>query len=254
LLFAAGVLLLIARPMNSLSLAPPRCTAALLTVPFVVNWVAVAAGLHPYGRTRQCIFLAVFGLAGVSVTLAKIGRNRVGAVAALALAMAATCQAFGTLQGRDMLPLAAQRREHMDQALQFIRSGVSPQDAILTDRATSFQLRHYLCGKAPAPVEPSNADLSLFRCDGLQVLSTGANAGALTAQTVAARARNVEQGGLSPRQLWVVQAGWASGLGETLRRQSPSFARIDVHSFGPSIEVFEVPLQSAGQPQAPRQR
>jgi Dolichyl-phosphate-mannose-protein mannosyltransferase len=250
LLFLCGVVLLVGR--RSASKTPPSTllTAVLLTGPFVLCWIAVVAGLYPYGRTRQCIFLAVFALAGVSVALAQIARNRIGLAVSIAVVMVAICQAFGTLQGRDMLPLSELRHEHMDQAIQFIRSEISPDDVIFTDRATSFQLRHYLCRRKPVLVELSKDGLESFRCEGLHVLLTGPNDGALTAETVAARAQSV---GPADR-VWVVQAGWASGLGEALRSQFPAFSKTEIHSFGRYIEVFRMPSQKPQPAQFPLQR
>jgi len=242
--------LLVGRRSTSKTPPSPRLTAVLLTGPFVLSWIAVAAGLYPYGRTRQCIFLAVFALAGVSVALAQIARNRIGLAVSLAFVMVGICQAFGTLQGRDMLPLSELRHEHMDQAIQFIRSEISPDDVLFTDRATSFQLRHYLCRQKSVLVEPSKDGLESFRCEGLHVLLTGPNDGALTAESVAARAQSV---GPADR-VWLVQAGWASGLGEALRSQFPAFSRIEIHSFGRYIEVFQLPSQKPQPAQFLRQR
>jgi hypothetical protein len=184
ILFLAGIILLFLPSKNVLH---ARLTAVLLMAPFVLNWVAVIAGLYPYRRSRQCIFLAVFALAGVSVALARIAANRTGVAIAIALVIVALCQAFGTLQGRDMLPLAEQRHEHMDQAIQLLRSEVAPDDLIFTDQATSFQLRHYLCRQQPVRVEDSADGSERFQCDGFRVFSTGSGDGALTAESVAAR-------------------------------------------------------------------
>ena len=242
-LFLAGVIVLAIRGSADTHLPPPRLIAILLAAPFVLSWIAVAAGLYPYGRTRQCIFLAVFGLAGVSVALAEIARKRIGIAVAFAVLMVMICQGFGTLQGRDMLPLAETRHEYMEQAIEFIRSNVSTEDVILTDRATSFQLRHYLCGQELVSFEPSATGSGLFRCGGLQVLSTGPNDGALSAQSIAAKLQDREQaGGLrSAKQVWIVEAGWAGGLGETLRSQSPEFEQLEIHSFGRYLEIFRIP-------------
>jgi hypothetical protein len=244
LLFLGGVVLLVGHRSASKTPPPTRLTAVLLTGPFALSWIAVAAGLYPYGRTRQCIFLAVFALAGVSVALAQIARNRLGLAVSLAVVMVGICQGFGTLQGRDMLPLSELKHEHMDHAIQFIRSEMSPDDVIFTDRATSFQLRYYLCQQKPVLVEASTDGLESFRCEGLRVLLTGPNDGALTAETVAARAQDQANKSVGrPDRVWVVQAGWASGLGEALRSQFPAFSRTEIHSFGRYIEVFQLPSQ-----------
>lgn len=246
LLFLAGVILLASRS-PALKTSHSRWTALLLTAPFVVNWIAVAFGLYPYGRTRQCTFLAIFALAGVSVTLGRIARNRVGLTVAFALAIVAGCHAFGTLQGRDMLPLSEQRHEHMDQAMQFLRSRVSASDVILTDKATSFQLRHYLCQQEPVNAEHSSNGFESFQCDGLNIVSTGPNDGALSPDNLfqkvqaVGRVHNLN----SEAGIWIVQGGWASGLNDALRAKFPDLSGMEAHSFGRYLEVLKLPLHAA---------
>ena len=251
LLFVAGVALSIRRGFSPTG-RPRKLIAVLLLIPFALNWLAVVAGLYPYGRTRQCIFLGVFGLAGVSLAITRICKNRTGPAAAVAVGIVIICQAFGTLQGRDMLPLAEQRHEHMDQALQFIRSSVSPADAIFTDRATSFQLRHYLCRQEAVTVDRSAIGFESFRCDDRQIVATGANDGALTADNFAVKLQDLRRNsGLKSQTVWVVQGGWASGLGEALRSRSPEFSDLQTHSFGRYLEVLKLP-PSAPDPQPAR--
>src|SRR5258708_20799208 len=147
--------------------------------------MAVVAGLYRYGRTRHCMFLAIFALAGVALALVRVGRNRFVVAVGLAMVVVVLCQAFGTLQGRDMLLLSEQRHENMDQAIQLLRAQVLPGDVILTDHATSFQLRHYLCKDRTAPVQPAAAGGEWYQCDASRVLSSGSPYEALTAQNVA---------------------------------------------------------------------
>ncbi len=243
-LFIVGVALSLRRGSSPTG-RPPLMIATLLLTPFVLNWVAVVAGLYPFGRTRQCIFLGVFGLAGVSFVISKIAKGRAGPAAAIALGVVAICQLFGTLQGRDMLPRAEQRHEHMDQALQFIRSSVSPADVIFTDRATSFQLRHYLCRQDAVTVDRSSGGFESFRCDGRRIVSTGANDGALTAENLMSQLEDARRDySLNPATTWVVQGGWSAGLGEALRG-SPGFSELQIHSFGRYLEVFRLPPSAA---------
>ena len=245
LLFLCAIAILLFGKTRSTAFPPPRSTAAFLACPFLLNWIAVVAGLYPYGRTRQCAFLAIFGLAGVSVSVGKVARNRLPLAGAFALGLVVFCQIFGTLQGRDMLPLKEQRHEHMDQAVQFIRSHVAPKDEMFTDKATSFQLRHYLCRNSVVSVARAPDGTESFLCDGLRIVSTGSNDGALSPRTVVARWQDRTQyhGWTQPNQIWVLQAGWASGLGEALRQQSPAFAQLEIYSFGRYIEAFELPHQ-----------
>lgn len=244
LLFLGGIvaLLLGHKPAGKSSPSAPLIVI-LLTMPFVLNWAAVAAGLYPYGRTRHCMFLGVFALSGVSVGVVKVAKEQVSLAAVLALGMVAICHTFGTLQGRDMLPLTGQRHEHMDQALEFIRGHMTPGDVILTDQVTSFQLRHYLCGQRPVSIDPSEDGFGVFHCDGFRIVYTGLNDGALKPENIAGRynGRAHDNSLSSANQVWVVQGGWASGLGEGLRQQFPAFSQLRIHSFGPYIEVFQLP-------------
>ena len=238
-LFLVAVVLLARERPDPRQLAS-RSTAILLIVPFVLSWAAVRAGLYPFGRTRQCVFLALFAIAGVSVALVRISRERAAIAWLLALGMVIVGHARGTLQGRDMLPLAEQRHEHMDQAVQFLRTQVSPQDLIFTDKATSYQLAHYLCDQKPVEFDYRTEDYESFQCQGLRVRSTGPNAGALTADTVRLESGQHDYG-RDLRSVWVVEGGWASGLAEALRSRDPAFSRIQVHSFGRYFEVFQLP-------------
>lgn len=240
-LFVAGVVSVMLR-RNEPTRPQKLALAGLLIAPFVVNWIAVAAGLFPYGRTRQCIFLAIFGFAGVAIALVRICRDRTFAAAAVALALAAFCHLFGTLQGRDMLPLSDQRHEHMDAALEFLHDNVTSADVIVTDRATKFQLEHYLCRHEQKKKESPAQGFDSFECGGLRVVSTGANDGALTAENFASESAHVKEAyGLNPAKTWVVQGGWATGLGESLRSQLRGYESMRVHSFGHYLEVFQVP-------------
>ncbi|HKV77015.1 MAG TPA: glycosyltransferase family 39 protein [Candidatus Sulfotelmatobacter sp.] len=223
----------------------PRLVALLLATPFTLNWIAVVAGLYPYGRTRQCMFLAVFALPGVAVALARIVGNSMGPASGLAFLMVIGCHAFGTQQGRDLLPVTEQRHEHMDQMMQFVRSNLGPKDVIYTDQATSYQLRHYLCDQKPVRIEDSPGGFESFRCEGFYVVFTGPNDGSLTAQGVDVRWRNADGRldlSLGGEHVWVVQGGWASGLGEALQHL-PWFAQIEVHSFGRYLEIFRLPTR-----------
>ncbi len=249
-LFLAGIVLLF-RQKSDQGPIRRQVAALLLTLPFLVNWVAVLAGLYPYGRTRQCIFLAIFGLAGVSICLARIARHRTGLTIFLAAGIVAICHIFGTPHTQDMLAFAEQRHEHMDQAIAFIENRVSPTDVLFTDKPTSFQLTHYLCGSSPASIE-QKAGFDSFSCRGLRVIATNLSDGSLTPQTFPGKLREMHSAyNLSPATgVWVVQAAWSSGLGETLRTR-PDFSAIEPHVFDRYIEIFQMPPQPSPTPSAP---
>lgn len=241
-MFVTAVILLFVRA-ETRNNVPSRMLAVLLLLPFFLNWLAAAAGFYPYGRMRQCMFLAIFALAGVSICLSWIAREQVIPAAALAVGVVVLCHAFGTQQDNDALPLADQRHEHMDEAIQFIRSQVSPYDALFTDQATSYQLLHYLCDQKPVNIEDLGDGLSRFRCEGFSVYFSGPDDGALSAESLSKR-WHYENGRYGPNEMgarvWVAQGGWASGLGEALRTLPP-FSRIEIRSFGRYLEIFQLP-------------
>jgi hypothetical protein len=258
-LFVAGIICLFFSARREPTRSPQsRLLALLLVLPFFVNWIAVIAGFYPYGRTRQCVFLAIFGLAGVSYCLAKIcsakiSGNRSWLAACFAVAIVAACHLFGAPHSLDMIVTAEQRHEHMDAAIAFIRSSVTPADILFTDKPTSFQLMHYLCGPNPVSVRTSGAGFDSFDCNGVRVISTNLDDGSLTPQSFPAKLTEMERDyNLNPTTtVWVVQMAWSSGLGEALRGQSADFAAIAPQVFDRYIEVFKMPRPNAASTAAP---
>ena len=141
-----------------------------------------------------------------------------------------------------MLPLADQRHQNMDQAMEFIHREVLPEDLIFVDAATRLQLAHYLCRQKPTDIDRSVAGFESFQCGGFRVISTGPNEGVLTADTFANKwQKMVRVSSCKPgANVWVFQGGWAAGLGEALRERSPEFSRIQPRSFGRYLEIFKL--------------
>jgi len=90
LLFVAGVILLMRRQSPSADVRLSRLTAILCS-PFLLNCAAAAAGFYPYGRTRQCVFLAMFGIAGASVALTRVAKQKFGSALAMAITIVILC-------------------------------------------------------------------------------------------------------------------------------------------------------------------
>jgi hypothetical protein len=247
LLFVAGVVLLMRHKLPTAGRAPAYLMGLLLLLPFALNWAAVAAGLYPYGRTRQCVFLAIFAVAGVSVVLARIAKERIGPALALTTGILVLCHSFGTPPGRDMLPIADQRHEQMDQALAFIRREVSAGDAIYLNKSTEFQLAHYLCDQKPVVFDHSVAGFESFQCQGLRVVSTFPNDDAILLETFPSKWHEMAHAyGLNPgSKVWVVQGGWTRGFAESLRARFPELPELEPHSFGQYLEIFHLTVGDA---------
>jgi hypothetical protein len=245
LLFVAGVVLLLSRKSVPEARAPARSIGLLLLLPFVLNWVAVAAGLYPYGRTRHCVFLAIFGVAGVSVSLVSLAKHRIGPAVALAVGTVVLCQIFGTAPWRDMQPLADRRHEHMDHALEFIRREVTPEDVIYLNHGTGLQLAHYLCDQKPVVFDFSVAGFESFQCHGFRVISTSPADDAVVLETFPRKWREMAHAySLKPgNKVWVVEGGWTSGFAEMLRARFREFSRLEAHSFGHYLEIFHLTVR-----------
>jgi len=101
LLFVAGVVLLLTgkdahgkdvpgRPGPS-----SRQLGLFLLLPFVINAVAAIVGLYPYGGTRHSAFLVPFAVAGVSLAIAKLTRQRLVPALGVVVLIVGVCQVFG---------------------------------------------------------------------------------------------------------------------------------------------------------------
>ena len=242
LLFLAGLVLLLRRRSRE-----ARLTALLLASPFVVSWAAAVFGLYPFGRTRHSIFVAIFGLAGISIAVAEICKRRTGHMLTVTAGIVLLCQIFGTQPWLDMLPVADRRHELMDQAMNLIHSQVSPSDVIYSDKATEFQIRHYLCGAEPLTVDRSIAGFESFRCSNLRVVSSFPKDDAVLADTFPTKWKEMANAfGLRPgARVWVIEGGWITGFAEMLRTRYPELPILDVQHFGHYFEIFDLPVPSA---------
>jgi hypothetical protein len=245
-LFVAGIVLLLLQTSWP-ARVPGRLLGLLLLIPFVLNCVAVAAGLYPYGRTRHCILLAIFGIAGVSVSLVTIAKQRAGLAMALSVGAIVLCQVFGTEPWRDMQPLADRRHQHMDRALEFIQREVSPQDVIYLNQGTELQLAQYLCDQKPVVRDRSVAGFESFQCHGFRVISTFPDDDAVLLDTFPSKWREMARGySLKPgTKVWIVEGGWTRGFAEMLRVRFREYAGLEAHSFGHYLEIFHVTVGEA---------
>ena len=159
---AAVVLLLTGKDASNGETEPKRAAktgpssrqlALLLTLPFAINAAFAIADTYPYGGTRHSAFLLPFAVAGVSLAIARLLRQRLAPSLVIAILLVAVCQLFGTPH-RPYMRREDQRRSNMTQALDAIRQDVSPDDVILVDFQTSFLLRFYLCPEVGPAVCP----------------------------------------------------------------------------------------------------
>jgi hypothetical protein len=237
LLFFAGLVFLLRRRTRE-----ARLTAFLLLSPFVVSWIAAALGVYPFGRTRHSIFVAIFGLAGVSVAISELFRQKAGRMLGTTVAVIILCQIFGTQPWLDMLPLADRRHELMDNAMQLVRAQVSDNDVVYLDKATEYQVRRYLCPPEALSPDRTIAGFESFQCGGVRVVSSFPNDDAVIAVTFPQKWKEMTRAFGLPAgsRVWVVEGGWISNFAEQLQTRYPALPILEIHHFGRYLEVFNL--------------
>ncbi|MCU1295946.1 MAG: hypothetical protein JWO91_224 [Acidobacteriaceae bacterium] len=250
LLFLGGIVLLWrnGRRRNASSEKPSvdgKSLVLLLTLPFVLTCVAALAGKYPYGGTRHIAFLIPFAVAGVSFALAKILSNRITPAIIAALLIVGLCNAFPAHR-QPYIARADQSRARMDQAVKFIRTGISSIEPIFSDFQSRLLLAHYLCDQRSVPYNKSVPGFITAECGGLRMVATTPNTFVFTPKSfIRDWNQMVPSFGLKPgEKVWIVQEGWNIRLPDELRNIQ-EFRNMNVHFFGHNIAVFEL---TVGQP------
>ena len=221
-----------------------RQLALLLTLPFAINAAFAIADTYPYGGTRHSAFLLPFAVAGVSLAIARLLRQRLAPSLTVAILLVVVCQLFGTPH-RPYMRREDQRRANMTQALDAIRHDVSPDEVILVDFQTSFLLRFYLCPEvSPVALPSASADFKTYTCGGYRVISTTSETNVLTADSFLRRRDELVSvcGLKSGQTIWIFQAGWDIALAPELQKQIPEFHDLKAESFGRNISLFKVKI------------
>jgi len=215
--------------------------AVLLLFPFLLNYGAAVLDLYPYGGTRHSVYLAVFALAGVSLSIVKLAGDSALRGIAISLLLVAFCFLFGN-HHLPSIARADQKLAQMDRAVQFLREQLPPSDSILADYESGIMLGHYLCAKQPVSYEGSIPAFLVFHCGGHRVISTNHDLWAFTpASFFSAWSRLVEGGYVQTGDaVWVAQVGWIVELDDDLRKRFPEFRDLRTEAFGHNIRFFRL--------------
>jgi hypothetical protein len=243
-LYIAGVVLLFTGKDGASRKRPsPVQLGLFLLLPFVINALAAIVDSYPYGGTRHSAFLIPFAVAGVSLAIAKLTRQRLAPALSVVVVIVAGCQMFGAPH-RPYLRREDQRRSNMTRAMDEIQQSVSPDDVIFVDFQTSFLLRFYLCPEISFTGLPPSAFRD-FSCGGHRAISLGPETNVLMADLFPQRwDEMVSANGLKPGQtVWILQAGWDIGLAQELREKLPEFRDLKAESFGRNISLFKLTVR-----------
>jgi hypothetical protein len=220
--------------------------AALLIFPFLLNYGTALFDLYPYGGTRHSVYLSVFALAGVSLSIVKMVGDSALRGIAISLLLVALCFLFRT----NHLPTIArpdQKLVQMDRAIQFLHEQLPPSDSILADYESGIMLGHYLCEKKPISYEGSIPGFLVLHCGGHRIISTDHDLWAFTPPTFLSEWSRLVEGGYlkTGDTVWVAQVGWMVKLDDDLRKGFPEFRGLRTQAFGNNIRFFPLRVGSA---------
>jgi len=242
LLFSAAVILLFrGKNVSSQNRISTWQLGVLLSLPFVLNCAVAIMKVYPYGGTRHCVFLVIFGLAGVSFVLAEWVRQHTARGVGVAILVVAVCNLFGTPHRPYMLR-RDQSSQQMNQAMNAVRREVPPSAPLFVDYQTSLLLNHYLCPQRAMSFDSSITNLEVFSCGGYRVISADPHTWRFDAQTFLSkwdelvRTYNLKPGD----RVWVIQEGWDIKLAADLQNQFREFRSLHAESFGRNITMFEL--------------
>jgi hypothetical protein len=246
LLFLGAVILLLMRKGVNTQNRSARQLGVLLLLPFVLNCAVALMRFYPYGGTRHCVFLAIFGIAGVSFILARWVRQQTARGVGVAILLVSVSNVFGAPHRPYMLR-RDQSLQQMNQAMNAIRSKVPQSVPLFVDYQTSLLLSHYLCPQRPMAFDNSITNLQAFDCAGYHVISADPHTWRFDAQTFESKWNElVRTYNLKPGdKVWVIQEGWDIKLAAELRNQFSELRSLRSESFGGNITMFELTVNQA---------
>ncbi|HKW16037.1 MAG TPA: glycosyltransferase family 39 protein [Terriglobales bacterium] len=146
-LFVLGIVLLFRR-VRPAGLRRPssRELAILLALPFALNCAAAIAGVYPYGGTRHNVYLAIFAMPAVAVAVAEWKPKWKWAKLVAVFIALAVCNFTVTPAGAYIKP-KNQKKELMDEAVEYLRAAAPAGSLILTDYESGLLTSYYVCDK-----------------------------------------------------------------------------------------------------------
>jgi Dolichyl-phosphate-mannose-protein mannosyltransferase len=209
----------------------------LLLLPFAFNCAAALMRAYPYGGTRHSAFLIPFGLAAVSIALARFIKGQIAFGIVIALLVSLICNLLPSKR-LPYMSAESQRKENMTAAISLLQQ-LPAGEPIFTDYQTSLSLGHYLCNQQPIEQDRRVAGFISYECSGHKIIATTSEflftpRGFYDQWKTMVNAYQLRSG----KKVCITQMGWSTYLAYELDN-FPGF-HISPHYFGNNIQVFEL--------------
>jgi uncharacterized membrane protein len=210
-LYLAGILLLVLGKDQKTSPGSPssRQIGILLMLPFVVNCVVALVGTYPFGGTRHNSYLVLFAMPAIAAVLAR-WNPRMHWVRPVAIAVALALCNFTVTPAGSYIKARDQKKEMMDDAVQYLHASVPQRSILLTDYESGLLLSYYVCQKDITHLGAPSQFFYRSQCGDYESISLLPKLWVFRAQTFPDQMRELEgtlaQGRGLP--IWLFQAGF----------------------------------------------
>ena len=215
-----------------------RALVMLMFIPFGMACLGSFLYMFPYGRSRHTVFLALFIVMGVSVTLDRIGRKWIIPLALLgAIGMTSWHLTLGRHRG--LIARADNSKSLMAEALRFLEEEIPRDRPILVESELRVVLAYYLEeGKRPPELygSPSEEPIGGFRF-------FAARWGYSDPQQLRDDLRLLrgEYGYGPEEEIWVLDGGFLTLLENPVISLHQKGEIQELHRFGRAMVAFKTP-------------
>ena len=214
-----------------------KSKAVLLVLPFALACLGAFLMAHPYGRSRHTVFLVAFIATGAAIGIDRLVNSRIapvllGAVLLVPVWHITNKGMYDSAVGSEFA------REHMIEAVEYLRQQAAPGSAILTESETRVLLVHYLGAEGRLP--ELGALPTEERFAGYRVFANRWNFGDPGHLAIDGRAIRQTFQVEAAEPFWVVDGGFATALAGALDDELMRGRVREVRWFGTGIVVFRL--------------
>ncbi len=214
---------------------------ARFVVPFVCGATAAVLELHPYGRSRHTVVLALFAVPPAAIALGTLLSSRARRYAAVVLVLALPVWLWRAEADRYNIPASRHRLASWRAAVDHLKAAAPHGATLLTDMETAVMLRYYMLGPIRVQSTTTTSGLHYLDLGTFRVAWSRWNLAAGPAFADDVRRVRQQFGTGRSGDVWVVDSGFGANIHVRLRRETPAVALEDLRTFDGAAVVFRVP-------------